>query len=154
MFWVASSIFDETNFILSIVLAPVHLWTEAIVIVWESHGQLCNSRNRCQQTASDNSIFLSIFPIAKVIHIENLKTMLSVHIPNLFWRSPADREPYLSMVSFFQHLCPLCEDFIFLRPQGLPWPPHRAGQKYWGVNTPGATLNSEGESGWVKSPAI
>ena len=33
------------------------LWTEAIVIVWESHGQLCNSRNRCQQTASDNSIF-------------------------------------------------------------------------------------------------
>ena len=28
MFWVASSIFDETNFILSIVLAQVHLWTE------------------------------------------------------------------------------------------------------------------------------
>lgn len=74
--------------------------------------------------------------------------MLSVHIPQSVLA--VSRGPYLSVVSFFQHLCPLCKDFIFLRPQGLVWPPHRAGRKYWGVNTPRAALNSGGESGWVK----
>lgn len=54
---------------------------DGIVIVQESHGQLFNSHNRCQQISSDKLIFINIFPIAKVMYVENLETAVSVICP-------------------------------------------------------------------------
>ena len=103
--------------------------------------------------------FYKYFPNSKSNIRRKFGNCSVCHLPiflNPSWRSPTvdGQFPYLSVTSFLQHLCPLCEDFIFLRPQGPVWPPHRAGRKYQGVNTPGAILNNGGESGWINTPAV
>ena len=63
MFWVGSSIFDETNFIFSIVLAPAHLWTERQLSLFRrvmlSSWILTTGANRQQFN------FLKFFPNSK-----------------------------------------------------------------------------------------
>lgn len=128
---------------------------DGIVIVQESHGQLFNSHNRCQQISSDKLISINIFPIAKGIYVENLETAVSVICPYSSIRPGSPLQlMHSSLICQWLPFFSISVTFIFLRPQGPVWPPHREGRKYRGVNTSGAILNNGDESGWVNTPAV
>lgn len=68
--------------------------------------------------ASDKSISINIFLIAKAVYVENLETAVSVMYPYSSTHPEVlvvdGQFPYLSMTSFLRHLHPLLDDFIFL----------------------------------------